>query len=92
MARTSRPITVTLGELKVFVDERVNAGRYASASEVVRAGLRALERQEAAVDDWMRAKIKESLDDPHPDIPAEKVFAELRARNAALIATDAKRK
>jgi antitoxin ParD1/3/4 len=82
MARNSQPITVTLGALKPFVEERVRSGRYASASEVVRAGLHALERQEAAVDDWLRVKIEESLNDPRPSIPAEEVFARLRARSA----------
>ncbi|HLZ76141.1 type II toxin-antitoxin system ParD family antitoxin [Phenylobacterium sp.] len=92
MPRMSQPVTVTLGPLRQFVDQQVERGNYASASEVVRAGLRALERQEAAVDDWMRAKIEESLNDPRPDIPAEEVFAELRARNAARRAVDAERK
>jgi antitoxin ParD1/3/4 len=33
-------------ELDQFVDEKVGFGRYANASEVVRASLRALEREE----------------------------------------------
>ena len=85
MSRSSQPITVTLGELKQFVDERVKLGRYASASEVVRAGLRALEREELHLDEWMREKIHESLADPRPNIPAEKVFADLRARMAEAV-------
>lgn len=91
MTRANQPMTVTLGELKQSVDERVRSGRYSSASEVVRAGLRALEREEIALDAWMREKIAQSLNDPRPDIPAEDVFAELRARNAARAAADAER-
>ena len=83
MARTSQPLTVTLGALKPFVDRQVEDGRYASASEVVRAGLRALEREEGALTAWMKAKVEEALNDPRPSIPAEEVFARLRARNAA---------
>ena len=86
MARgNSIPVTVTLaGGQKAFVDERVRLGRYASVSEVVREGLRALEREEAHLDDWMREKIRESLDDPRPSVPAAEVFARLRVRmNAA---------
>jgi antitoxin ParD1/3/4 len=30
----------------------------------------------------MRAKIREAIDDPRPDIPAADVFARLRARHA----------
>ena len=37
--RTSKPITVTLGDLQAKVDERLKSGAYSSASEVVRAGL-----------------------------------------------------
>ena len=88
MARTSQPVTVTLGELKTFVDEQVKGGRYASASEVVRAGLRALEREETALTAWMKAKVQEALDDPGPSLPAEEVFARLRARSAERIRRD----
>jgi antitoxin ParD1/3/4 len=88
MARSSQPVTVTLGALKPFVDRQVEGGHYASASEVVRAGLRALEREQSHLDDWMRAKIEESLNDPRPSIPAETVFAKLRARMDAAVAAE----
>ena len=41
MPRTHRPITVTLGELHQGVEARLKSGAYASASEVMRAALRA---------------------------------------------------
>lgn len=77
--RSSKPITVTLGQQQADVDRRLASGDYASASEVLRAGLRALDREEAAINEYLRRKIQESLDDPRPSIPAEKAFAELRA-------------
>lgn len=44
----SRNTSLTLGDHLVdFVDQQVARGRYGSASEVVRAGLRLLEEQEA---------------------------------------------
>jgi antitoxin ParD1/3/4 len=89
MARNSQPVTVTLGEMKEAVDARVRSGRYASASEVIRAGLRALDREEKALDDWMRAKIQEALDDPRPSVPADEVFERLWAYHHEQAALDA---
>ncbi len=83
--RRSKPITVTLGKQQHLLDERLQSGAYDSASEVVRAALRALYREEQVLDAVMRAKIQEALDDPRPDVPAEDVFAELRAYRAEKI-------
>ncbi|MBB5518706.1 type II toxin-antitoxin system ParD family antitoxin [Amphiplicatus metriothermophilus] len=76
--RASRPITVTLGELHASVEARVKSGAYASASEVIRAALRALDREEATIGDWLRREIAESLADPRPNVPARAVFQSLR--------------
>lgn len=81
MARSSRPITVTLGELQKRVEARVNSGAYASASEVLRAAVRALDREEGAFNDWLRQQIAVSMSDPRPSEPAEAVFRELRAHH-----------
>lgn len=77
--RASKPITVTLGKQQASLDAHLASGNYESASEVLRAGLRALDREQKALDDLMRAKIQEALDDPRPDIPMDEVFAELAA-------------
>jgi antitoxin ParD1/3/4 len=82
MARASRPITVTLGELHERVEARVSSGAYASASEVLRAAVRALDREEAALDDLLRRRVEEAFAEPRPNIPAGKVFAELRRLRA----------
>src|SRR3977135_1488839 len=37
-----------------YIDALVASGTYASASEVVRAGLRALQERDAAVERWLR--------------------------------------
>lgn len=47
----ARNTSVSLGDhFETFVDERVKTGRYASASDAVRAGLRLLEQEEAKLD------------------------------------------
>ncbi len=87
MPRASRPITVTLGDLERRVQSRVKSGAYASASEVVRAALRALDREEAALKDWLQKRIDESLADPRPNVPAERVFKKLRAHHKRQLKT-----
>jgi antitoxin ParD1/3/4 len=77
--RKSKPITVTLGKQQRSVDRRLASGLYDSASEVIRAAMRALDREEAAIDEVIRQKIRAALDDPRADIGAEDVFARLRA-------------
>ena len=66
---------------EAFVDSQLVSGRYKTASDVVEAALglmrrRQTEHNEPLAD--MRAKIKESLDDPRPSIQAEEVFANVR--------------
>ena len=81
-ARSAKPVTVTLGPLAGKARERVDSGRYGSLSEVVRAGLRALEREEEALDAILKARVEEALADPAPSIPQADVFAALRAHHA----------
>ncbi|MRI52499.1 type II toxin-antitoxin system ParD family antitoxin [Methylobacterium sp. DB1607] len=80
--RSSKPVTVTLGEMQERVEARIRSGAYTSVSEVVRAGLRALEREEAVVESLLRRRVQEALDDPSQPIPADQVFAELRSHRA----------
>lgn len=50
--------TVSLpSEQAAYVDRLVASGGYASASEVVRAGLRVLQAQDAAVEHWLREQV-----------------------------------
>ena len=47
----SRNTSVTLGNhFSKFLEEKIQAGRFESTSEAVRAGLRLLEQQEAQID------------------------------------------
>jgi len=81
--RTSKPITVTLGNQQRSLEKRLESGAFASASEVLRAAMRALDREENALDAVLRQRIAAAIDDPRPSIPADDVFAALRAFHAA---------
>ncbi|HEU4969890.1 MAG TPA: type II toxin-antitoxin system ParD family antitoxin [Sphingomonas sp.] len=75
-------MTVTLGKMGGLARRLVEEGRYASVSEVMRAGLRALEREEAALDELIKEKVAEALADPRPPIPMEEAFARAHAKLA----------
>jgi antitoxin ParD1/3/4 len=46
----SKNTSISIGDhFAAFIDEQVEQGRYSSASEVVRAGLRLLEEREASL-------------------------------------------
>src|ERR1700693_1887132 len=87
MPRTSRPLTVTLGHLQERLAARVKSGAYASASEVLRAALRALEREEAALNEWLRQQVEEAFTDPRRSVPARDVFKRLRKHHAEQVKT-----
>jgi antitoxin ParD1/3/4 len=73
-------VVVNLGPLRKAVEERVKAGSYASTDEVVRAGLLALEREEAGTNEWLTRLAEESLADPRPSVPAAQLFRGLRSK------------
>lgn len=78
-------ITVTPEQLRA-VRESVEAGEYASTSEVLRDALRLWQRQrreDAERLNVIRARIRRSLDDPRPDLTGEQVQAALDAEFAA---------
>lgn len=77
--RKSKPITVTLGPMQASLEKRLKSGNYDSASEVLRSALRALDREEAAIEEHLRAKVEASLADPRKSVPAADVFKRLRA-------------
>lgn len=72
-----------------YIDALVEAGTYASASEVVRAGLRALQERDAAVERWLRDEVAPTYDamqaDPERGLSADQVTAALAARHAARV-------
>ncbi len=73
-------------EQGVYIDTLVASGTYASGSEVVRAGLRALQERDTVVEHWLREQVIGVYDamqaDPKRAISAEETFATVRARHA----------
>jgi len=69
-----------------FIDRQVASGAYASASVVVRAGLRALLDRVTAIESWLREEVASAYDamkaNPARGIPARDVFAEIKTRHA----------
>jgi antitoxin ParD1/3/4 len=82
MATAPNRIVVDLGPLRKSVEDRVKSGCYASADEVIRAGLLALGREEGNTNEWLIQLAEDSLADPEPSVPAAEVFRELRAIHA----------
>jgi antitoxin ParD1/3/4 len=79
--------TISLpSEHATFIDAKVASGAYASASEVVRAGLRALQERDEAVERWLRDEVAPAYDKmksfPKRGVTARKAFAGVRARHA----------
>lgn len=80
-------------EQAAFIDAQVKAGSFASASEVVRAGLRALQERDAAVERWLREDVVATYDrwkaDPTGGLSPQDVAERMRQRHAARLKGDA---
>ena len=56
--RTTQQLSVTLPkEMAARVKAKVESGEYASESEVIREGLRALQARDRAIEDWLRRDV-----------------------------------
>lgn len=56
--RTTQQMSITLpNEMAAQIKERVSSGEYASESEVIREGLRALAAREQAAEKWLREQV-----------------------------------
>lgn len=77
------PSSYVIGDhFEAFIKTQIRQGRYASASEVIRDGLRALEDREkfrAMKLEALRAEVQKGAESG-ASLPVETVFAEVRAR------------
>jgi len=80
--QAAEKISITMTpEMLRLIRETVDAGEYASTSEVVRDAMRIWqrERQEHAERlNAIRARVHKSIDDPRPSLSADEAEAELR--------------
>ena len=71
----------------VYIDTLVERGGYSSASEVVRAGLRALQERDAIIERWLKEAVVPvciAMDaNPERGIPADEVVAAMDAYHLA---------
>jgi putative addiction module CopG family antidote len=82
--RTTKQLSITLThEMAEMVRAKVESGEYASESEVVRDGLRALQAHQRALDVWLRENVALAYDamkaDPSRAVSTVKVRASLAA-------------
>jgi antitoxin ParD1/3/4 len=85
--RTTRQLSITLpNEMADALRERVLSGEYASESEVIREGLRALWARDQAIESWLRSEVAEAYDavvsDPSRAVGADELRARLASRRA----------
>lgn len=84
--RSTQQLSITLPiEMAAAVKSRVATGEYATESEVIRDGLRALMARDRAVDNWLHAKVLPAYDalkaDPSRGLTLEQVRAQLGLDN-----------
>jgi antitoxin ParD1/3/4 len=93
MSATEKRTFSLPAEQAAFIDRLVESGSYATSSEVIRAGLRALQERDAAIERWLREEVVPTYDawkaDPSGVIPIDEVFDGIRAHHAAQMKGDA---
>jgi putative addiction module CopG family antidote len=74
-------------EMAEAVGAKIKSGAYASASDVICDGVRALLARDAAIEKWLVEEVaaghREYLDDPSRGVPAESRVDRVKARRAA---------
>jgi antitoxin ParD1/3/4 len=86
MPNTAKHIVSLAPEDDAFVEAQLRSGAYRSASEVVGAGLRALQEQNATFEDWLREEVGPTFDamqaDPPRGLSVKTAFDAVRSRHA----------
>ncbi|MDP2025340.1 type II toxin-antitoxin system ParD family antitoxin [Sulfuriferula sp.] len=85
--RTTQQLSITLpNDMADAVKTKVRNGEYATESEVIRDGLRALLARDRAVESWLQGQVGPAYDalkaDPSRAVTADQVRARLAAEHA----------
>ena len=85
--RTTQQMSITLpNEMADAVRTKVRAGEYATESEVIREGLRALLNRDRAIESWLQSQVVEAYDalkaDPSRAVTIDQVRARLAKEHA----------
>lgn len=93
MSATEKRTFSLPAEQSAFIDQLVQSGVYATSSEVIRAGLRALQERDAAVERWLREEVAPAYDawkaGPGRGISPEEMTERARKRHAARLQRNA---
>lgn len=82
--RSTQQFSVTLpNEMAHMVKTKVASGEYASESEMIRDGLRALQARDKAVENWLRQEVAPAYDAMKADPSRGRSVADVRASLAA---------
>lgn len=82
--RSTQQFSVTLpNEMAQMVKIKVSSGEYASESEVIRDGLRALQARDKAMEYWLRQEVAPAYDAMKADPTRGRSIADVRASLAA---------
>ena len=91
--RTTQQMSITLPlDMAQLVKDKVSSGSYASESEVIREGIRALQEREAAVERWLREEVAPSYDAHKANPGRASDLADVTARLDAFMDTAEQKK
>lgn len=87
--RTTQQLSITLpNEMAEAIKTKVRSGEYATESEVIREGLRALLNRDRAIESWLQNEVGVAYDalksDPSRAVTADQVRERLASENAKM--------
>lgn len=93
MAATEKRTFSLPTEQAAFIDKLVESGAYATSSEVIRDGLRALQERNAAVERWLHEEVAPAYDrwkaNPSGGLSIDEVRERMRKHHETRVKGDA---